>query len=134
MGNYRELQGTPLSALDLRELRATQAVFLPDTCTIVRNVAGRSGQGAPTETPGTIATNVPCRVMFRWWMYGAEEVELAGRESSFQRYIVTLPWNQDVKEQDQINVGTFAYEVERVLEDSPTWRTARRVDVFILSS
>ncbi len=51
-----------LSALELAQMRADQADYMPDTCNILRGTATVNSIGEPALVWGTIAAEVACRL------------------------------------------------------------------------
>jgi len=110
-----------LTAGELTRMRTAQDVGLPDTATIKRATATDDKQGGYTEawtTSGTAA----CRVA----QAGTPlEAAIAERAAGRVVWMVTVPYNTDVTEADQIVAGDRALQVIAVVAGS--WETARRV-------
>jgi len=85
---------------ELAEIRREAERFLPDLCTIRRYAAPT--QGAQGETPGspTDVTGVPCRVA-NGGLSDQERV-IAAQLTGIVDWIVSLSWNTDVRQADQI--------------------------------
>jgi hypothetical protein len=69
-------------------VRAKFERLLPDRATIVRTTLAPDGQGGSTETPTTVATDVPCRVDKDQRM--DRELALADRLTAEASYIAML--------------------------------------------
>lgn len=116
--------GLPLGAL-----RAIQARYLTDTCTVLRFTSTSSSDGE-AEDWQPIATDVPCRVS----QTGAAASESAGDTGALRAvsdWRLWLPYGQDVTPRDRIEVSDGrVFEVERV--DEKTNETARRCLVTLI--
>lgn len=131
--SYQGLHSMLLNDVDLSDIRADQNAAMPDTCTVLRGTVSHSSTGAGTVSWGTVYTNVPCRLYLRWWERAREEVFYGGREASYQRPAVRVPFDFTVKESDRIVVRGNTYEVEFVQVDA-SWRTVNTAYLTILSS
>jgi SPP1 family predicted phage head-tail adaptor len=109
-----------LSAPDLAQMRATQALALPDTATRTRNVETPNGMGGYTQTPTT--TTYACRIA----PTTGRELEIAARLTSAVTYTVTLPYDADVVADDELTVNGRRFKIEAVLQGG-AWQTALRL-------
>lgn len=111
----------------LEAMRAAQAVYMTDVCTIKRWSAGTpSSQG---YKPGTATeTTVPCRIApgakgFRG--YGLEG-EMAALMAGINYWTVTVPAGTDVLDTDSIEINGKWLDVKVVIQ-AQTTETATRL-------
>lgn len=93
---------------DTAELQGLVADLSPDVATITRVTPTPDGQGGATEAPSTVAT-VACKVK----EIGDRPLErqIADRLQGEVLVTITVPVGTDVKNTDQITVGSATYEV-----------------------
>jgi len=113
-----------LSTQELTQLRADQADYWPDTCTLQSVTRASDSQGGWTETWANAATSVSCRVMPQT----SRQIETVEGEQvqAVTRWIMTVAYNQTIDETMRVVHGGETYEIEH-LEDTHSYRTARRV-------
>lgn len=116
-----------LSATELAWMRATLTASLPDTCTIKRPVPVSDSAGGFTglDAPANLATGVACRLEHA--ILSPAEKEISEKMTGVGEWFITLPFNQDVKPQDQIVIGTRTFHV--VMHRAGSWEIGRRVVV-----
>jgi len=111
-------------ALPLAYLRGIQNAYLPDTCTIQRVTEGTPSGDGTSETWGTLASGVACRVSPL--ASGANE-SLGGGEAmqAVNQWTIWLPALTDVTVKDRIVYGTRTFEIARV--GARSYETVREV-------
>lgn len=107
-------------------MQATQAAALPSTCTVMRKAQTPDGMGGFTETWGTLASGVACRLAVMPLMGRSNEDVVAQRWAGQQVWQLTLPAGQDVTHDDRVTIDGIAYDVVGV-KSAGAWETARRV-------
>ena len=112
-----------LSTQEVAQLRADQADFYPDTCTL--QVVTRTGdsQGGWTETWANTYTSVSCRLS----PMTTSQVELVegAQVQAASRWVLTVAHNQAIDETMRVVHSGETYEIEH-LEDTHSNRTAKR--------
>ena len=111
---------TLLSSATLTQMRAAQALALPDTATRTRSAYVSDGMGG--QTPSTSTTSYACRIT----PTSGRELEVAARVTSAVTFTVTLPYDADVTADDVLAVNGRTFKVEAVLQGG-AWATALRV-------
>lgn len=111
-----------VSAQDLVQLRADQALGMPDTCTRTRITWSDDGQGRPSESTAT--TNYACRM--RAGGNAPTEVVEGGKLTGTAVWWVSLPHNADVNNDDKLTINSKTLQVLGAWPD-PTWDTVTRV-------
>ena len=109
-----------LDARDLADMRAAQALALPDTATRTRSMLVSDGMGG--QTPSESTTSYACRLA----PASGRELEIAARMTSAVAFTITLPHDADVAADDVITVNGRAFQVVAVLQGG-AWQTALRV-------
>lgn len=97
-----------LSAAELAQLRVDINDLLPDDCRVERAAYSNIG-GDTTETWGTAIASVDCR--FDPDSRRSQEEIIAGREAGVSRYIVTFPYNTDVRDGDRLYFKSMYYQI-----------------------
>lgn len=112
-----------LSTLEIAQLRADAADYMPDTCTIQVKTVSRNSTGGFTESWASTYTSVACRLA----PLQSQNVEtLEGSQiTSATRWVLTVAHNQTLDETMRVVHGSDTYEVEH-LEDTHSNRTAKR--------
>lgn len=99
-----------LGTAELADLRGALEDSLPDSCVIMRGVAGTSdGMGGYIGGSSSAAGTVDCRVSPTGLQPG--EVEMARQVGAAQVWEITMPANTDIRATDRITSGTTTYEV-----------------------
>ena len=99
---------------------ADQAAHLPETVYIQSLTAVSDGAGGSTETIATKATTAG-----RIGLPNGRELELAAKIQAVNAYVVTLPWNTDLADTDQLQINGKNYRVNHIQRRSQ--QTALRV-------
>jgi hypothetical protein len=115
-----------LSADEIAAMQATQATYLPDTCTILAPGTARTATGGVADTLGTVAANVPCR--FRQIAAG-QKVRHGGVVLEGPMNLLTLPASVSLLAVYQIAIGGKTWNVQNDNSDD-TWRTATRAELI----
>jgi hypothetical protein len=117
-----------LSAAELTAIRDDIADLMPDTCTIQQVAYANDAIGQPARSFSNRATGVSCR------LDPVDSVTLTGNEtvSSIKNYLITegmfvltLPHDQTIDEQDRVIHGGITYEVVHV-DDDKSWQASVR--------
>jgi len=112
-----------LSTLEIAQLRADQADYVPDTCTLQTVTRTGDSQGGWTETWNNTHTSVACRLSpLQTQLVEAEE---GGQVQAASRWVLTIAHNQTIDETMRVVHGSDTYEIEH-LEDTHSNRTAKR--------
>ncbi|MFP4323988.1 MAG: DUF6093 family protein [Anaerolineales bacterium] len=112
-----------MKAPDLSRLRAAHTASLTARCDIRRKTPATNDAGGPADTWSVVAAEVPCRLMPE---RSRRVIEAAGgRESGFNYYRLSLPWDADIRPDDEVHIEGRTYQVVS-LWDAHTLRTARR--------
>lgn len=112
-----------LSTLELAMLRADQADYWPDTCTLQVVTRIDDEQGGWTETWADTYTNVSCRLS----PMATSQVEMVegAQIQAASRWVLTVAHNQALDETMRVVHSSETYEIEH-LEDTHSNRTAKR--------
>ena len=105
---------------ELAAMRGAQEAALPTAATIQRRTLVDAGDGTYSETWATTATM--CRIA----ALSARELEIAARLNVAATFMVTLPYDADVRGDDRIVAGGRTLRVTGILSGG-SWETARRV-------
>ena len=116
---------TLLTAAELADMRATQALAWPDVATHLTPTSAANALGEAVVTWGTAGTAIACRLA---------PVQAQTRISSVATEVVTLPnwvvtmaYSGTVNPGDQLVISSRSYEVLNVKDDFG-WRTALRIE------
>lgn len=111
-----------LSDSEIMSIRETQKKYLPDTVYIQRLARTSDGAGGWTEVWQTIATTkgriAPSQKQ-------AGETLQGGAMTAYGEYIVTLPHDTELQQDDRLQISGTQYEVKAILERSE--KTALRI-------
>ncbi|MEJ5222844.1 MAG: phage head closure protein [Anaerolineales bacterium] len=113
-----------LSDSEITSIRETQKKYLPDTVYIQRLTRLSDGAGGWTEAWQTVATTKG-RMAPSQRKYG--EVVQGGALTAYSEYIVTLPYDTELQQDDRLQINGTQYEVKGILDRSE--KTALRVIV-----
>lgn len=112
-----------LSTLELAQLRADQAGYWPDTCTIQTVTRTSDGQGGYTDSWANTYTSVACRLAPEQGKY-VESLE-GEQLTVITSWVLTVAYNQALDETMRVVHGSETYEIVQ-LEDTHSYRTAKR--------
>lgn len=105
---------------DLEKMRKAQEAIMTETVFIQRLSRISDGAGGWTEvwqsvaqTKGRVATE------------GGNEVEKGGRITATIHYLISLPANVEIKQDDRLQIGGIQYEITAILDR--TGKTATRI-------
>lgn len=90
-----------ISDAELTTVSSDVALFLPESCAILRPTVVRDADGYDTETVATVATDVPCRVAEP---LAARETVAVGRIQTQGDATIYLPATVDVTTRDRVAV------------------------------
>jgi len=110
------------STNDLAKIRAEQNKLMPDTVYIQRLTRTSDGAGGWTETWQTVATT---KGRIASSQRGAGEAVQGGAVTAYGEYIVTLPHDTELQQDDRLQISGTQYEVKAIFERSE--KTALRV-------
>lgn len=119
-----------LTSGELADIRTDfEAQILDSTCTILRPSRTADGAGGFTETEGTVAADVACRI-------GRARQRGAAGESAMQTvypdgYILDVEHDQDVQEGDRIVSNSTTYEVVHVEDGAVQWMFLKSAHVRV---
>src|SRR5512139_1289604 len=82
-------------------------VALPGTCAILSLTLTSDGQGGYTETWGTATTSVACRID----PVQSREILSGDAVQPFSRFVVTLPYDATVTQENRIQIDTTQYNI-----------------------
>lgn len=106
---------------ELNWIRADIEALLPDKCNILSSSGTADGYGGMTDSWGTAASNVPCRLdPIRGDLQNAGEAPQA-----FYRYILTLPHGTAITTQNRVDIGSTRFNVINVDLDK-SWEASCR--------
>jgi len=109
-----------LSDATLAQMRAAQALALPDTATRTRKTYVSDGMGGQTMSESTATYAV------RDSPTTGRELEIAGRITSAVTRTLTFPHDADVVADDEVTINGRGRQVIAVLQGG-AWQTALRV-------
>lgn len=112
-----------LTSDELAAMRADVRELLPDTCTIRRATMTLAADGSISETWSDAVVGALCRIDPT--TYRDERGVIAERESTRNRYIISVEWNADLRDGDRIVAGGVTYEVTNLHSDA-TLRLVKR--------
>ena len=115
---------------DLTWMRATVEETMPDTCNILSVTQTSDGQGGFTETWGTATANVACRVDAQ--VRSDSDTVVGESERVYNRYIVTVPHDTTVTEENRIEANGFTMSVDSV-DDVKSEAACLRIYAYKLS-
>ncbi len=113
-----------MTSSDLATIRAEQNRLLPDTVYIQRVVRTSDGAGGWSKAWQTITT-VKGRIAPS---QRAGEAMQGGAMTAYGEYIVTLPHDTELQQDDRLQISGTQYEVKAILDRSE--KTALRVLVM----
>lgn len=112
-----------LTPAELLGMRQTQVDALPGTCDVLRKTLTEDGAGGFTESWETLSQGIPCRLSPEG---GVDESLVASRFQGRAMRRLTLEYDEEIHNEDQVVVDGVTYEIAGV-EDGAQWETARRV-------
>ncbi len=110
-----------LNSATLALLREIQELTMPESATIKRPSLSQDSTGGLTGTPSTIGT-VSCRVTP---VSSSREEVKSGEVSALGEVELTFPYGTNLLQTDQVEIGSYLYEVVAILNHS--YSTALRV-------
>lgn len=113
-----------MTSSDLEKIRAEQNKLMPDTVYVQCLTRTSDNAGGFTEVWQTTAT-VKGRIVCSERQAG--ETVKGGEVKTYGEYIVTLPYNTNLRQDDRLQINGVQYEVIAILERSE--KTALRVIV-----
>jgi hypothetical protein len=116
------MSGLLLSDSDVAELVAIDESMMTDTATVRRYTSVPDGSGGTTDTFANAGT-AKCRINIAG--NSPREGAVAGELQNSTNFMLHFPTGTDVRNKDQILVGTRTFEVDKAL--SHTWQTSLRV-------
>ena len=111
-----------LTSADLAGMRSTIANLMPDTGHILSVTETPDGQGGVKQTWGTATASVSCRVD----SVKAQESTTGGAVRPYHSYVITLPYNTTVTQENCVKVGSDIFNVTSV-DDPKSWDITRRI-------
>src|SRR5512139_444892 len=97
-----------LSDAEIAAMRAEVLdVALPDTCSILSLTLTSDGQGGYSETWGTATASVACRID----PVQSREILSGDAVQPFSRFMVTLPYDATVTQENRIQIDTTQYNI-----------------------
>lgn len=111
-----------MNSRELSEMRAEQEKQMPEVVYIQRLTRTPDGAGGWTETWQTVATTNG-RIATN--QRGAGEEVRAGAVTAYGEFVVTLPHDTELRQDDRLQINGAQYEVKAIFERSE--KTALRV-------
>lgn len=111
-----------ISTNDIERIRADQNLLMSDTVYIQRLTRTSDGAGGWSEAWQTVSTVVG-RIAPSQRMAG--ETVQGGAVTAYGEYIITLPHDADIGQDDRLQINGVQYEVKAILDRSA--KTALRV-------
>jgi len=111
-----------MNSRELSEMRAEQEKQMPEVVYIQRLTRTPDGAGGWTETWQTVAMT---KGRIAPSQRGAGEEVRAGAVTAYGEYIVTLPHDTELRQDDRLQINGVQYEVKAIFERSE--KTALRV-------
>lgn len=93
---------------DLTKMQAEQEKQMPETVYVQRLTRVSDGAGGWSEVWNTVATTKG-RIGLANWQ--PNEAEIAGRVQNRQKYVVTLPADTELTEQDRLQINGRQFEI-----------------------
>lgn len=116
---------TFLSDSELDQLRLDMLDLLPDVCDIERPTSTNT-DGYVSESWGTAVAD--CRCRFDPKLDRRSMQIISERESDITTYIVSVPYDTDVRDGDRIAFNSNRYQITALWEEH-SLRAVRRMDV-----
>lgn len=107
----------------LAAMRDAIEQMLPDTCTILSVTYTPDGRGGQTETWGTAAANVPCRLDLV--TRDLNEMVKGGAVNPYPQYMMSFPYDTTLAVENRIVHGGLTYAVVKV-NTSQSWKAVGR--------
>ena len=115
-----------LSALELSQLRADQADYMPDTCDILRGTAVVNAIGEPALAWGTVAGTVACRL--RPTGLQSDVNAIGGQLQTYHSWNLYIAQAGTLLPGDRVVISGGTYEVVQSWEEE-SWPSAVKADV-----
>ena len=116
---------TLLTAAELADMRATQALAWPDLATHLTPTTAANAVGEAVLTWGTAGSAIACRLAP---VQGLTRITSVATEvATLPNWVVTMAYSGTVNPGDQLVISSRTYEVLNVKDDF-NWRTAVRVE------
>lgn len=100
-----------LTAIDLTNARADVLETLVNTVTVQRNTPSVSNEGYPTDSWSTVDT-VFGRIDNISRMSGSDLIALSEKGKAY--YQLTVEWDADIRDNDQVIIDGTTYELKQV--------------------
>lgn len=116
---------TLLTAAELADMRATQALAWPDLATHLTPTTAANAVGEAVLTWGTAGSAIACRLAP---VEGLTRItSVATEAATLPNWMVTMAYDGTVNPGDQLVISSRTYEVLNVRDDFG-WRTAVRIE------
>lgn len=103
-----------LTTTELDQLRADALATLPDICAILRPTATTNADGDSASTWGTAVASLACRLdPFHWRDWRGLVAE---REVNRTYFVLTLPYDADLRDGDRVVVAASPLEVMQLFD------------------
>lgn len=112
-----------LTARELTEMREAIGELLPDVCDILTITESANGYGGTTQIPETTVKNCPCRMD----VVGGKLQVAGGALQSFIGYTMSLPYDIEVTEANQILFDGVTYKIAAPPNTQQSWIGVKRV-------
>lgn len=124
---------TGLTTAELTQIKSQlEAIFLPDTCTILTPTQAIGSAGDVTQTWGTATASVACRLDSIKGAYsnvvGGQETTTAGGIQPYHQYVLTLPYSATITTSHRVVHSSINYNVTSVSKDG-SWLLCKRAIV-----
>ncbi len=101
---------------EIERMRSDLEQLLPDTCSILGVTRLADGQGGFTESWGTVASNIACRLD----NINSREQLVADAIQPFSRWWLTLPYGTNISTANRIVIGSEQYSIIG-MDDAKSW-------------
>jgi hypothetical protein len=115
-----------LSALELSQLRADQADYMPDTCDILRGTAVANAIGEAGLAWGTVAASAACRL--RPTGLKSDVGDMSGQLQTYHSWNLYIAQAGTLLPGDRVVISGGTFEVVQSWEEE-SWPTAIKADV-----
>jgi len=115
-----------LTDAELENMRDDAELYLPDTCTILSLTTAKDDIGGDTQSWGTAATSVSCRLDAANWQ--ARAAAEADRFTVHSAWILFVPYDQTIATGNRVVIDSETYRVMNI-DDTHDWRILKRAFV-----
>ena len=124
-----------MSAIDTAMLTAMRDAIgdlLPDTCNILTVTFTPDGMGGNTEAWGTASSSIACRVDMASGQNAGMEVITADSLRPYTTYILSIPYDTTIAEDDRVEHSGATYAVKSVNTEQ-SWMAVKRCQMEVVA-